>query len=102
MMTQQQLKNELGEGLVRVEFIKKSTGEHREMLCTTNHTLIPKEHQPKPPIHEGVDVWELDKIEPMKEVDPDLFKVFDVNKQGWRSFRYESILRIDEAPMVTE
>lgn len=95
MITKELLRNELQDGLVHVTFTKKSTGQRRGMLCTTNATLIPQEHHPKPPIHEAVDVWELDKIEPMKEYDFDLFKVYDVDARGWRSFRYESLIEVD-------
>lgn len=57
-------------GLV-VDFIKKD-GEYRTMFCTLNFDIIPKEEHPK---DEG--------IKPVGK-QKDFYRVFDVEKYGWR------------------
>ena len=59
-------------GNVEVEFTKKD-GTDRKMLCTLIN--IPTEHQPKSDIEYAVNT----------------LRVFDLDKQGWRSFRLDSV-----------
>ena len=59
-------------GNVEVLFTKKD-GTERKMLCTLIN--IPAEHQPKNEI----------------EYAENTIRVFDIEKQGWRSFRLDSI-----------
>lgn len=63
---------------VLVTFIKKN-GEERKMLCTTNLGLVPPASHPK-----GVG-------NPNPETKP----VWDLQKQAWRSFRYDSVTDIE-------
>jgi len=94
MIDNQLLKDTLQAGEVTVEFIKKSTGLSRTMRCTTNADLIPLDDHPNaaPSVPLGQsDI--LEGVEP-KERDPNLFKVYDLDAQGWRSFRYESLTKV--------
>ena len=62
-------------GNVEVLFTKKD-GTERKMLCTLVN--IPAEHQPKNEV----------------EYAENTIRVFDIEKQGWRSFRLDSIKSI--------
>ena len=70
-------------GLI-VTFTKKD-GTERVMRCTTNLSMIPVEKHPKgeKTISEG----EEKKVETSK-------RVFDLEKQEWRSFRYDSVISV--------
>ena len=59
-------------GNVEVLFTKKD-GSERKMLCTLVN--IPAEHQPKNEV----------------EYAENTVRVFDIEKQGWRSFRLDSV-----------
>ena len=62
--------------VVEVEFTKVN-GDLRKMKCTKNLDSIPSE---KHPIGKGVKVYNEDVI-----------RVYDVDADGWRSFRADSI-----------
>jgi hypothetical protein len=66
-------------GSVRVVF-KKVNGDIRDMLCTIN----PKDLPP---------VTEEKELKQRKD-NGEACRAFDVNKQEWRSFRYENVLQI--------
>lgn len=70
-------------GLI-VTFLKKD-GSERVMRCTTNLDMIPAEKHPKgdKPISESAEK----KVETAK-------RVFDLEKQEWRSFRYDSVIAV--------
>lgn len=70
-----ELKSYLAGGVVNVKFTKRD-GTEREMKCTVNETYIPKELHPK-----GTG----------RKVTEDVQKVFDIEAQAWRSFRFDSI-----------
>lgn len=72
------LKGLLREGIVTVEFIKKD-GSARTMKCTLSENKIPAENAPK---GSG------------KAQNDEALAVFDVEANGWRSFRYDSLTRI--------
>lgn len=78
------LTGHLSLGEVRLVFTKKD-GTDREMICTTNSDLIPSA-----PIVESTDA------EPKKEkkVNEDVMPVYDLEAQGWRSFRWDSIKEV--------
>ena len=69
------LTNLLHDGVVSVAFTKKD-GTEREMACTLDENIIPKEFAPK-------------GVERSKPVDS--IAVFDVEKSEWRSFRWDSV-----------
>lgn len=70
---------------------KKLNNEVRDMKCTLCIDRIPEDKIPA-----GKDVLEEVVGEPKVET---ACRVFDLDKQEWRSFRYDSILFITEYPM---
>jgi hypothetical protein len=65
--------------ILRVTFIKKD-GTERVMKCTRSLGMIPTEFHPK-----GGE----------RKQSEDIFPVFDLSIQGWRSFRLDSIISIE-------
>ena len=83
-MTQQIAKKndlikKLEKGVVSISFTKKD-GTLREMACTLDTTIIPDEFAPK-------------GVERTKPVDS--LSVFDVEKNEWRSFRWDSLISVN-------
>ena len=80
-------KDELVEKLlveeVTITFIK-SDGTDRTMLCTKQFSKIPQEFHPK-----------TDKVVKLDEngnvIETDLISVWDLEKQGWRSFNFSKV-----------
>ncbi len=68
----------LKDGNVEVTFTK-TDGSERKMLCTLNENAVPSEKSPK---------------KTGKKQNPDVQVVFDVEKQEWRSFRWDSVKEI--------
>lgn len=68
----------LREQEITVKFVKKD-GSEREMRCTLSENKIPSEKAPK-----GAERTTNDNVVP----------VFDIENQGWRSFRWDSITGI--------
>ena len=64
---------------VTVKFIKKD-GSERKMLCTLAENKIPSEKLPK---NSG------------KTKSDEALAVFDLEKQSWRSFRFDSVKEIN-------
>ena len=73
------LRTLLKERIVGITFIKKD-GSERLMKCTLLESKIPSEFAPK-----GSEKTKSDEVLP----------VFDVENEGWRSFRWDSIKKID-------
>ena len=73
------LRTLLKESVVGITFIKKD-GSERLMQCTLSETKIPSEFAPK-----GSEKAKSDEVLP----------VFDVENDGWRSFRWDSIKKIE-------
>jgi hypothetical protein len=69
----------LTERKVTITFEKKD-GTLREMICTLSESLIPVEKMPK-----GTGKAKNDEV----------LAVFDLENDGWRSFRWDSIKTID-------
>jgi|688.fasta_scaffold671953_2 hypothetical protein len=76
MMDKQQLNESLRSGVCNITFIKKD-GEHRAMRATKNLSLLPEDAIPKNTIVETED-------SPVR--------VYDLEKNGWRSFKYDSLI----------
>jgi hypothetical protein len=72
----------LREKTVQVVFIKKD-GTERKMLCTLNADLLPAQ-------------TDLEEAVQKKTPNPDVLAVWDLEAQGWRSFRYDSIIGFTE------
>lgn len=71
------LKSELFKNIVNVTFIKKD-GTQRNMRCTLRPDLLPAQTD----IEEAVS----------KTPSATSLAVWDLEKEGWRSFRYDSII----------
>lgn len=69
----------LREGLVNVSFTKKD-GTDRLMKCTLNSDKIPEEFIPKGKV---------------QKVNDETIAVFDIETNGWRSFRWDSVSKIE-------
>lgn len=67
--------NTLKQGPTTVVFTKKD-GTIREMICTL-----------KPELTESYEK----KTDRVKETNPDVCPVYDLDAKGWRSFRFDSI-----------
>lgn len=72
------VKSVLRDGKVTIEFVKKD-GSLRKMLCTLSESKIPSEKLPK---NTG------------KAQNDEVLAVFDVENDGWRSFRWDSVSKI--------
>lgn len=86
------VKNELHNGVVTVTFIKESTGATREMVCTLDPKFLP----PKKEVVKG----EVEK--PKRAQNPDVCVVYDIQQDGWRSFRYDSVVKYSTIAGVFE
>ena len=71
----------LREGRCKVAFTKKD-GTKREMLCTLNMDSVPSEHHPKTDGNATARTNES-------------VRVFDLEKEAWRSFRLDSVTVFD-------
>lgn len=76
------LKEKLSSSIVNVLFIKKD-GSERRMKCTLRQDLLPKQ-------------TDLEEAVQKKTPNPDILAVWDVEKEAWRSFRYDSIIGFSE------
>ncbi len=76
------LKSHLAMGPVTVTFTKKD-GSERVMNCTTSSKLVPPN-----PVVEGVEA----KKE--KKANEEVMPVYDIDAEGWRSFRWDSIKQV--------
>lgn len=73
------LKGMLHLGPVTVTF-RKQNGEERVMNCT---------------LQEGVAIPHVKTTDRVKEINQEVCPVWDIDKEAWRSFNYESVLKID-------
>lgn len=89
----------LSEHVVTVNFTKKD-GTDRTMRCTRRMDMIPVDKQPKPKIDPiaDKDMTITEMVVALHDSDPQLFKVWDLDKQAWRSFVYTRInsIGVDE------
>ena len=87
------IKSLLHNGEITVTFTK-ADGTDREMLCTLESGRIP----PKPPAPTKstapVDGIVRESKKPRKEPDPHSLRVFDLEKQEWRSFRFDRVKKV--------
>jgi rubrerythrin len=81
MIDQSKVYIELKSREVKIEFTKKD-GTQRSMLCTLNEAVIPTEKLPK------------SKEETSDSISSEICRVFDVEKQDWRSFRWDSVIEV--------
>jgi hypothetical protein len=64
-----------------VIFIKQSTGESRHMICTLREGVIPQATK--------TDTLSQTKV---RTLNNEVIAAWDVEKQGWRSFRVDSVI----------
>ena len=76
------IKNALHNGELDVKFIKKD-GSERSMRCTLKPDLLPAQ-------------TDLEEAVQKKTPNPDVLKVWDLEKEAWRSFRFDSIIGFSE------
>lgn len=77
-MTQKEFVQTLRENFETKFKFQKKDGTEREVRGTLNFDVIPKESTPK-----GTQTWE----------DPDdIVKYWDLDKEAWRSFRWEQFI----------
>jgi hypothetical protein len=84
-----EMKHILGRGdILIVEFTKKN-GEKRKMKCTTSLDRIPESEHPQ----EGSTfTYNTEKS----------LRVYDIEAEGWRSFRVDSVDAIESAAFAKE
>lgn len=80
IMSKETIKKTLEEYVVSVTF-NKQDGSERVMLCTLKPDLV-QEY--------------IKKTDKTREQNEDVCPVFDLEKQEWRSFRYDSIKHFDK------
>lgn len=81
MITKQELNEWLHNDILTITFNKMKDNSERVMICTLQSEFLPlmrKEEQIRKPD------------------DPDLMRVYDLEKHGWRSFRINTITEIKE------
>jgi hypothetical protein len=82
-LSKEQLIQYLHEGVVTVLFTK-TDGTERVMRCTLQESVIPK----------APEVTEEQSKKPARKVNENNISVWDVENDGWRSFRVDSVLEI--------
>jgi hypothetical protein len=74
------LKSMLNDGVATITFTK-TDGTERVMKCTLDRKMVP---EPKV-VHESR----------LRSISPDVLPVYDIEAQGWRSFRWDSVTKVD-------
>ncbi len=85
----EEMRGLLRSGKLLVEF-SKADGTMRKMYCTTDENIIP---WPDNPVEGEGQVREKSK-------DPELFVVWDLEKESWRSFKYERVVSWEIVELV--
>lgn len=78
MLTKEDVHNLLRQGVCEISFTKVN-GEERVMKCTLNEKLLPKQ-------------VDLEEAIQKKKPNPEVLAVWDVTAEGWRSFRWDSLI----------
>jgi len=81
--TKQDLKTLLEQNIIKVDFLKLN-GDRRTMTCTLREDLKPAATRSDTVSQRAV-----------RETAESVICVWDVNAQGWRSFRYDRIINVD-------
>jgi len=76
----EEIKACLQKGIVEIKFTKVN-GDERVMLATLSEDLIPMDLRPKD-----------DAVVQPRVPNPDVQRVYDVEADGWRSFRWDSLM----------
>jgi esterase/lipase superfamily enzyme len=78
MLTKEDVQSLLHDGICEITFTKVN-GEERVMKCTLNEKLLPKQ-------------IDLEEAIQKKKPNPDVLAVWDITAEGWRSFRWDSLI----------
>ena len=89
--TRSQLLELLRSGHNIIVKFKKSDGTERSMLSTLNVNIIPDNFWPK---GGNVDFIDSADSKPVAEKSENNLIVFDIEKQGWRCFKIDSVLEV--------
>ncbi len=76
MWTKESITEQLRQGILDIQFVKKD-GSLREMRCTLNEKHLPTV-----------------TTESTKKDNPNVLAVWDIDNNGWRSFRIDSITSV--------
>jgi hypothetical protein len=74
-----QYMNMLNSGVCKVTFTKVN-GDERVMTCTLQEGIVPKAVKDEPITQKAV-----------RAVNPEVIPVWDINAEGWRSFRVDRV-----------
>ena len=72
----------------------KADGTDRDMLCTLDHSRIPVSVAKPVSTTAVVDGIVRESKKPKKAPDPHSLRVFDLEKQEWRSFRFDRLKKV--------
>ena len=86
-MNREEMISALKEDVCRVTF-KKVNGDTRLMYCTLKSDFLPENDRM---VNEA-------GFEPTKQVNEKVLAVWDIDVQGWRSFRIDSVTHFDMSP----
>jgi hypothetical protein len=81
-MEQEAIKEALKNGVVEITF-NKLNGDKRVMTCTLNENIVPPATKEDPLTQKKV-----------RAVNEEVQVVYDVEKEGWRSFRWDSLVGV--------
>ena len=87
MITEEEMREHLNEGLCRVVF-KKSNGEERDLILTRNHETL-SEYLPQ-------DASEEESPTEKKEDPKDVITAYSVEEHTWKRFKPSRVLRFDD------
>lgn len=82
-----QLKEDLQNGVVTVVF-EKTDGTERSMRCTLSDLYVP---QVEPQV---LSEYDGQVAKPARQLNDNVQPVWDIDNQGWRSFRLDSVKQI--------
>ena len=85
------IKSLLQKSTITVTFTK-ADGTDREMQCTLDMARIPPDKLPKGDV--PVEDLLKENKKPRKEPDPHSLRVFDLEKNEWRSFRFDRLQKV--------
>ena len=76
----------------RIDFIK-SDGTVRQMRCTLDWDQIPPQPPKTAPASAAV-AESIESVKPRKQPSDETLRVYDLDKQEWRSFRFDRLQNI--------
>lgn len=88
MIIRDWIKSLLQNGAITVTFTK-ADGTDREMLCTLNPEQLPEPNVPVGPV-DGI----VKETKERKKPDEHSLRVFDLEKNEWRSFRFDRLKKV--------